>query len=183
MSGPGSNNGAGAAAREWWGKLQPSRNAEGEYRRGDRAAAARLRRASSWVEAAAEPQTIALFQRLGRKSDSQLPRVAALAAVLAHVRDDDKERGVARAIGGLPAEADEKAILKPLRLRRLLTAKNDEAILAGFRRLIALMGGKANIADLSWNILNWDHEKTRMKFAFDYWQGPAPESAEDNAAA
>jgi hypothetical protein len=80
-------------------------------------------------------------------------------------------------------EVDGEAVLTPLRLRRLLTAKSDVEILTGFRRLIALMGNKANTADLAWNLLTWDDEKTRMKFAFRYWQGPAPELAEDSNAA
>jgi len=107
--------------------------------------------------------------------------------VLAHVRDDDG-RGVARAIGAALGK-EEEALLKPLRLRRLLTAKGDEAILTGFRRLIALMGGKANIADLARNILFWDHpeigDRIRMKFAFEYWQAgqAAPDSATEDAAA
>ncbi|WP_037242407.1 type I-E CRISPR-associated protein Cse2/CasB, partial [Rhodomicrobium udaipurense] len=39
-----------------------------------------------------------------------------------------------------------------------------------FRRLVALKGGKANVANLADLILNWHSEKTRMRFAFDYWQ-------------
>jgi hypothetical protein len=35
---------------------------------------------------------------------------------------------------------------------------------------VALKGGTANVANLATLILNWENEKTRMKFAFDYWQ-------------
>lgn len=184
MSGQGWKKGAGETARAWWETLQPGK-AEAGGSRGDRAALARLRRASSWIEAAAEPQTIVLFNQLEKKSEHspKIERVAVLASVLAHVREDDKQnRSVAGVIGAPPDKGDE-ALLKPLRLRRLLAAKDEEAILTAFRRLVAIMGGKANVADLAWNILTWDSERTRMKFAFDYWRGPAPGAETDAAPA
>jgi CRISPR system Cascade subunit CasB len=166
-------------ARKWWKELQPF---EDGSKRGDRAALARLRRASSWIDAAGESQTIALFHNLNA-NEREFSRIAILAAVLAHVRSDTgPDVPVARTIGALPGKGEEAA-LKPPRLRRLLTAKDEEAIFTGFRRLVAIMDGKANAGDLAWNILTWEREKTRMKFAFDYWHGPAPEPVADNTAA
>jgi CRISPR system Cascade subunit CasB len=120
---------------------------------------------------------LVLFHAL-KSHKNELPRVAVLASVLAHVRDDDKSRPIADVIGKRADDKDATAVLSDLRLRRLLTAKGDDDILIAFRRLVALMGGTANIADLATNILYWDHpatgDRTRVNFAFHYWQaGPA----------
>ena len=99
-----------------------------------------------------------------------LGRVAALASVLAHVRES-VSGPVARAIG---PNADGDALVSSLRLRRLLTAKGDEPIMTAFRRLVAQMDGKANVGDLTRNILVWDRgergDRQRMRFAFDYYR-------------
>jgi CRISPR system Cascade subunit CasB len=161
-------------ARLWWKQLQPSKTGINEYSRGDRAALARLRRCSTWVEAAAEPQTLTLFHMLRKSKDWELPRVAVLATVLAHVREDVEHQKLADNIGKHAGKRDEQAKLSENRLRRLLTATGDDEILTAFRRLVAIMDQKANVADLAQNILYWDHpetgDSTRMKFAFHYWK-------------
>jgi len=185
----------GYEARKWWTQLQPKKTEEDGYRTGDRAALAKLRRCSSWVQAAAEPQTLVLFHALEKSHKNDLPRVAVLASVLTHVREEtkaDKQTGrmplIADGIGKRAGDKDATAVLSDLRLRRLLTTKGDDDILIAFRRLVAMMGGTANIADLATNILDWDHpemgDKTRVNFAFHYWQAgaaaphfPAPDAA------
>lgn len=167
-------NQRGAKARKWWEDLQPPKEA-GRKSGSNRAALAKLRRCSSWIEAAAQPETALLFNSLGGGSEARFQRVAVLASVLAHVRSDEN-RKVAEACG--PKAGDEAtAILSTLRLRRLLTTTGDDAILTAFRRLVALMNDTANVADLAKLILNWDSEwsgeETRMQFAFEYWQAGA----------
>ena len=167
---PGKQDGS-TGAMGWWERLQPQKSGNGRAT-GDRAALARLRRCSTWFEAAAEPETIVLFRRIGQHDEKRLPRVAILAAVLAHVRKDESSK-IASSVGPKDGK-EENALLKPLRLRRLLSATADDEILTAFRRLVALKGCTANIADLTRNILHWHDERTRMRFAFDYWQaGPA----------
>lgn len=165
----------GYEARKWWTQLQPMKAEEDGYRTGDRAALAKLRRCSSWVEAAGESQTLILFGALGKTREYELPRVAVLASVLAHVRTDDQSvKHIADGIGRRAGDKDAQAVLSELRLRRLLTTKGDDDILIAFRRLVALMGDTANIANLAINILAWDHpkagDKTRVNFAFHYWK-------------
>jgi CRISPR system Cascade subunit CasB len=146
---------------------------------------ARLRRCSTWVEAATEPETALLFRQIGRREEKRLPRVAVLAAVLAHVRADETVK-VASSVGPQGGD-DATAVLSSLRLRRLLTTEGNDALLTAFRRLITLKGGTAKVADLATLILNWDSEKTRMRFAFDYWQAgqaaPTDEAPKDDAPA
>jgi CRISPR-associated endonuclease/helicase Cas3 len=106
-------------ARGWWENLQPSKNGDDRARGGNRAALARLRRCSTWIEAAAEPETALLFRRIGHGDERRLPRLAVLAAVLAHVRADEVLK-VASSIGPQGGD-DATAVLSSLRLRRLLT--------------------------------------------------------------
>jgi CRISPR system Cascade subunit CasB len=162
------------AAYAWWRGLQPHDIDGGPKLPGDRATLARLRHASSPFEAAAEPATIRLYEKLGfdrRDAGRQLGRVAVLAAILAHVRETTKER-LARSLGPPPGGEASEAVYSALRLRRLLTAKGDEEILIGFRRVVAILGNTANVSNLAYQILNWDRDelgdRTRTIFAFDY---------------
>jgi len=159
-----------AAAQRWWHSLQPG---EEGRRRGDRATLARLRRASSIMDAAAEPATIDLFTKLGFKQpDCNLARAALIAAVLAHVRRDDKTGTVARAIGTPRGGDDTMALLTPLRFKRLISAREPDELLISFRRAVGILGGTANVEDLARQLLAWTDEKrsdrARTLFAFDY---------------
>jgi CRISPR system Cascade subunit CasB len=173
----------GWKARQWWYDLRP----KPEFPNGrNTAALAKLRRAHSWVEAAAVPETITLFRMLEKKHERDLPRVAVVAAVLAHVREENKNGSVAGSIGKAPNDSDTRAVLSELRLGRLLSVSGDDDILIAFRRLVALMGKTANVADLAEQILYWDHrewgDRRRVSFAFNYWQAgdaaPAPQATE-----
>jgi CRISPR system Cascade subunit CasB len=91
----------GRLARAWWSRLQPV-DAEGIKLPGNRSALARLRRCSSPLEAATEPETAALFAKLGTHAND-IGRVAVLASVLSHVREEPRPAPrIARAIGAPP---------------------------------------------------------------------------------
>lgn len=160
-----------AAASTWLATLRP-REISGALIPGDRAALARLRRATSVMEAAAEPATADLYKKLGlRYPAHDLARAATVAAVLAHVREPSQEK-IARAIG-TPRVGDEStALVTPLRLKRLLAAREPDDVLIAFRRVVAILGHTANIRDLALQVLAWtDGERgdlTRTRFAFDY---------------
>ena len=132
--------------------LQPVETTEGRKLSGDRAALARLRRASNPLAAAAEPATLDLYRKLDpvpggagwEAISDDLARVAVLASVLAHVREDDKKL-VGRALGPPPGAGPEEAVLKSLRMRRLMAARGNEEIGTAFRRAVALLDGRANV--------------------------------------
>ena len=160
-----------AAARRWWRSLQPDRETG---QRGDRAALARLRRAGSVLEAAAEPATADLFGKLMfEHPERNLARAALIAAVLAHVRRDDGATSVARAIGTPRGGDDTTARLTPLRFKRLIAAREPDDLLIGFRRAVAMLGDTANVKDLARQLLAWTDERhsdrARTLFAFDYY--------------
>jgi CRISPR system Cascade subunit CasB len=155
----------------WWRDLQPNPN---RNRTGDRAALARLRRCATVAEAMQDPVTISLFQRCGGTGPWHLPAAGLAAAVLAHVREDDRENPrIARRVGPNNTDKPEKALLKPLRFRRLLEADLPDERLATFRRLAALAGGKLNIGDLAGALLDWNEGRQR-RWVYDYWYAGQP---------
>lgn len=161
----------GAVASSWWRGLQPRPDGSG----GDRAALARLRRAATAAEAAAEPATLDLCRRLGWDWHKLAP-VAVTASVLAHVREDDPGRPVARRLG--PPDA----AMSWLRFRRLVQADTDDDRLTAFRRAVALARGRLNVNDLARSLLDWN-EWQRRRWLFAYHDAPAPvERADDQGA-
>lgn len=162
-----------SAAYTWWRQLQPQEDGEGVNRRGDRAAAARLRRAASILEAAAEPATVDLYRRLGfTRPEVDLGRAALVAAVLAHVRKDDPGHSVAEAIGAPKSGDAETALISPLRFKRVIAARDPDDLLIAFRRVIAILGGKADVKNITAVLLGFTDERwaeiTRTRFAFAY---------------
>lgn len=163
-------------AATWLATLRP-RPQENGFTTGDRAAIARLKRTSNVLEAAAEPATIDLFKQLGFQRHNavrDLPRAAVIAAVLAHVSEAIKANGptIARAIGPTDPKDASTALLKPLRLKRLMAARDPDDVLIQFRRTVAILGGTANVTDLARQLLAWTDEErgdlSRTIFVFDY---------------
>ncbi len=164
----------GDIARRWWHGLvkDPAR------RGAARASLARLRRAGARTDAFLEPATSDLVRRLGVTSPKQVDRAAAIAMVLAHVREDDATP-VARACG--PADDSDSGKLKYNRFRRLLQAEDDELV-DQMRRLVHLLGGRVNVADLATSLLFWG-DGTRRRWALAYYRADRePESAAASAA-
>ena len=158
----------GQAASSWWRDLQPQDD-EGKSRRGDRGALARLRRCASVMDAASEPATFALCRKL-EATERDLARVALLAAVLAQVREHDGRLRVARQLGAQNRETP--AVMSDLRFRRLVQSDTDDEKLIGFRRLVALVGRKLNVADLADGVVNWEWEATRRRWIYAYHDAP-----------
>lgn len=148
----------GNKAYEWWRGLQDNR-----------AARARFSRASVG-DALAEEAAHALYRALGGRW--RLPRAAALAIVLAKVREHDGRQSFGRQIGRPTFEQKDEARLKPLRFKRLLAARDDEDLARAFRRAVLILDRTANVRDLAWLVLTWDDERTRARFTFDYYATP-----------
>lgn len=145
----------GERARDWWRELQQ-----------DTGARARLRRCHTPGEALLYPNTFSLMQRLGWRGQRG-ERVAALAAVLAHVREDDS-RPVARAIGRKTLKDEDSALLKEGRFRRLMTVRDADELQTAMTRLVAHLGGRVNVADLASSMLMWT-DRTRADWAYGYY--------------
>jgi CRISPR system Cascade subunit CasB len=112
------------------------------------------------------PATFALMQRVGWRSERG-DRVAALAAILAHVREDDTQL-IARAIGHEAFGKPRHRMLSENRFRRLMQVQDADELMTGMTRLVAWMGGKANVSDLARSVLFWT-EQTRARWAYGYY--------------
>lgn len=66
-------------------------------------------------------------------------------------------------------KAADSALLKPLRLRRLLAAETDADLARDLRRAVQMAGQHAiDVGYLGASIFFWS-EKTRIEWAFDYY--------------
>ena len=178
------------AALKWWKSLGPYERDDGSKAPGDRATLAKLRRCSGVLEPWNERATSELFRKLGltARNTDRLGRVAALASVLACVRDDNGKAKIAVAIGA-PAQGDaNEALLKPNRFKALVAARSDDEILTAFRRVVAILDRTANVKDLARLILAWNDDeagdRARTRFAFDYhgagFAAPADDATDTN---
>lgn len=165
----------GGECRAWWQSLQRARPNGKPNPKPDPGALARLRRASSVMEAAQEMQTIALYRSLHGTDfyDRQLEATAVVAAVLAHIRQDsdpDKAHWLNPAAERLGY--GDPPPMSPLRMRRLTSARDAKETLRGFREAVALLKGRAPAADIAASIFDWldelyaDRRKTRWLYAY-----------------
>ena len=155
----GSKNQGAKIAYDWWRHLAGQ---DGGLSGGQRAALARLRRASTPMAIMQEPEALRLVERLPRSRE----RAVILAGVLALVRESENQT-VARRIGRKSLDDDTSALVSEGRFRRLLQAHDDE-LMESMRRLVRMTKGKINVLDLSNAILYWnDHVKKR--WIFDYY--------------
>lgn len=165
-------------ARQWWAELagvaviktlEREGSVEVAQRRGNPGALARLRRAATPVESVLDPEARSLVRRIGVNSSQRPERVARLASLLAHVREDDQRNKVAFALGG---SEEELRLMKPVRFRRLMLSESDDDLYLALRRAISMLGRKANVRDLSHAWLNWHHpmmgERIRIQWTFAY---------------
>lgn len=158
-------------ARQWWADLSGKTGGKKE----NRGALANLRRCRTPVDALMVPATFNLMQRLPK---SNKDRVAVLAVVLAHIRDDSNTH-IARSIGLDPNNKDKPALLSEGRFRRLLQTRENDELLTNMVRLVRHMKGTANVEDMAKTILYWG-DTTRQRWAFDYYNaGHATPKAND----
>ena len=152
--------GAGSIAAAWWRELKPE---NGVQTGSQKAALAHLRRAGAPLDALREAAALQLVQRLPH---CDADRVAALAGILAWVRNDD-DRFVARAVGRNSLD-DAEAVISEGRFRRLLQVERNDELMDAMRRLVRLAGWTVNVRDLSGSVLYWG-DGVRKRWIFNYY--------------
>lgn len=154
------------AALLWWQRL--TGNTQSGYQSGDnRASLAELRR-STVTAAALHHETIALFHALGYKNPAHLPRVAALATILANVKSDSPVM-FGRAIGRTRSDDAASAPLKIGRFKAMLSAESAEDIATTTRRAVAIIDGAVNVKSVARFILYIENDAVRNRVALDYY--------------
>ena len=148
-----------ATIEDWWRSLVP---ADGPQSGRQRAALAKLRRARTPLEVISVPEALRLVTRLPRDPD----RTAILAGVLATVREPD-ESTVAKALGRTSLDDGDSAQLSEPRFRRLMQTSASD-LMDPMRRLVHILKGKANVADLGFSILFWG-DRVKRRWIFDYY--------------
>lgn len=153
--------GAGSIAAEWWRELNPE---DGKRTGLQRAALAHLRRTRTPLDAMREAAALRLVQRLPY---CDADRVAALAGILAWVRENNDSQPLARSVGRKSLD-DTEADLSEGRFRRLMQVERDEELMDAMRRLVRLANGTVNVRDLSGSVLYWG-DRVRKRWIFDYY--------------
>jgi CRISPR system Cascade subunit CasB len=150
-----------------------------------------LRRVADPKDALTEEAVLDLYRRLGFArglAEETLSMVAVAAMVLAHVRENDRRRSPARAVGRerFEDEAFESAAMKPLRFKRLLAAREPEELAREMRRLVQLADMRLDVGLLAEAIFAWRHpergDAVRTRWAYDYFAAGDAAPRDRNAA-
>ena len=142
----------------WWEWLAENR--------GERAV---LRRCGTLTEVVLTPAYHRLRQAVSRNGRVYDDGLALLAGMAAKVKTHKSGSSIAEQMAaGKPENPDGTARISGLRFRRLLKAKDHEALFTPLGRVIALLNGEANIESLAQSIYFWN-DKSRKNWAFDYY--------------
>jgi len=143
----------------------------------DRAGRAELRRCGTVAEAAFTAPYHRLLRWLGsRLGEGDARRVAALAAVLAHVEDEPADgRSLAKQMG-TPGGEGQGALVGDTRFRHLLRNEDPDELMRELIRVVRQLDRKAAVEPLFRDLMRWD-ERTRMRWAREYYEAdPLPKN-------
>ena len=96
----------------------------------------------------------------------ELDRLAALAGLFAHVKTEAKE-GLAKVMAR-PKRGGTQPTVSPLRFRRLLAVEDLDELYLALVRMLRLVEGLADPADLSRIVFEWG-DKTRRNLSLNYF--------------
>ena len=168
------NKTPGQVILSWWGRRLNSETGAA------RKARAQLRRATSPMEVLMLGVTHDLQGHLGRdfsKGDGP-QRLALVAATVAGLDKDDRATSLPRRFG--EGDGDSRR-LSPLRFQRILRAGDDWELAIRLRRVLPIVGRKANVAGLGADLLRWG-EDVRTRWCFDYFGAEPPDAPDADDA-
>lgn len=141
-----------------------------ENNRGERAALCRAHTVDDVVFSAEyQSRYRQTFARFALRRDA-LPAVLGL---LAQVREHDNRRSLGEALAS-PTDKKSQAAVSELRFRRLLRCESQAELFVDMRRVISLIGKKANIFELAnlvyrWHT-HWQRDNLRKHLAYTYYE-------------
>ncbi len=138
----------------WWRSLEDNR--------GDRA---ELRRCGTLAEVVFTPAYHRLRQAVCRYGAVHDDGLAAMAGLAAKVKSNATDNTVAEQMA---TGKGDSARVSGLRFRRLLKVKDQEELFTALGRVIALLGGSANLQSMAQSVYFWN-DRTRKQWAFDYY--------------
>jgi CRISPR system Cascade subunit CasB len=154
----------GDVALCWWEGLKE-----------DRGSRAQLRRCRDLTEIFFFPAFHELVRKLRSKGHSNRDRAAAIAGVLAHVKENRRDIEGGKSFAGEMAEPKQaRALVSGLRFRRLLQKGGCEELFVPLIRIVHLMDGAVNVPDLAESIYYWG-PKRRRDWACDYYRNAPQE--------
>ena len=169
----GKDHGPGRVLYDWWREVTQERD-----KGAARAARAILRRAPAITPVTrTEPNQHMLQPK--RKADwndgheRSNDALAAVAGLLVHVETDAGAARLAECMSRCPQGAT-KPYVSEARFRRLLEAPDIDALFAGLRRTLPLMGAGAPVMTLADDVLSWawpekrDDVKKRWAYSYDW---------------
>ena len=136
----------------------------------DRAGRAELRRCGGVSEVAFTAPYHRLLRALGsRLGDGDARRVAAIAAVLAHVEREPGDRAPLARRMGAPKSAEGGAVVSDARFRHLLRSEEPEELMRELIRAVRQVDRSAAVESLFRDLMSWT-ESTRMRWAREYYE-------------
>jgi CRISPR type I-E-associated protein CasB/Cse2 len=144
----------------------------------DRAGRAELRRSASVEEVAFTAPYHRLLRALGsRLGEGDARRVAAAAAVLAHVESEPTGRATLARLMGSPRGGEGSAVVSDARFRHLIRSEDPEDLMRELIRAVRQAGRVAAVEPLFRDLMRWD-EATRIRWARDYYEAaPSPKKS------
>lgn len=139
----------------WWDALDK-----------DRGERAQLRRCHTFAEVAFSPAYHRLRQVLDRHGRVDYDSLALVVGLCVRVKILADSGSIAEQMA--TGKANGSARVGGLRFRRLLKVKEKEELFGAMSRVIALLGGSANIQSLAQSVYFWN-ESTRKAWAFEYY--------------
>ncbi len=159
------------ASLGWWAGLQPD---PVTGRPGDPGALARLRRCPDGVVACSQPATADLARRIGGVQPSDYALVGTLAALLSHLRRDQRGESLPRLLG---LQDGGSTVLAPSRWEALIAAPTADERAQAARRALGRIDYAAPLPDLVRLLVGWN-DRRRAHWSYAYWNAGSPAAAD-----
>ena len=154
----------GQACLGWWGSRIRPKDDTADAKR-NRAA---LRRVATPVDALTVEAVHDLHAKLneaGYDLRNDTGRLMLVATALVHVKTHERGRRAALAFGELVGE---RRRLGGIRFETLIRAKKPAELARPLARALSVIGGRADVAELSQSLFYWSDD-TRASWCFDYY--------------